>query len=83
MRRLRASAKDTAAEERAFERSVAMPPPPSIALHAAYGLRQRTRHFVRRLAKTALCGSRWTLAAGNLGRGLRRRFVVHVVHVVG
>jgi hypothetical protein len=48
------SAKDAAAaEERAFERSVAMPPPPSIALYPAYGLRQRTRCFVRRLAKTA------------------------------
>jgi len=38
-----------------------MPPPPSIALHAAYGLRQRTPHSMRRLAKPALFGSRWTL----------------------
>jgi hypothetical protein len=50
MRRLRGSAKDAAAEERAFERSVAMSPP-SIALHAAYGLRQRTPAFVRLPAK--------------------------------
>ena len=34
---------------------------PSIALHAAHWLRQRTPHFVRLLAKTAVRGSRWTL----------------------
>jgi hypothetical protein len=61
MRRLRGSAKDASAAECAFERSEPLQPPPSIALHAAHWLRQRTPHFVRRLAKTAVPGSRWTL----------------------
>ena len=61
MRRLRGGAKDASPGNAPSSAAWPMPPPPSIAHHAAYWLRQRTPHSMRRLAKTAVRGSRWTL----------------------
>jgi hypothetical protein len=52
-------------------------------LRAAYGLRQRTPDFVRLAKTTSVRLELDARAAANSGRGLRRRVMPHVVHVVG